>query len=439
MRILHCADIHLGRRRLDGRLPESDFATAFQHIARRAVEWKAKAFLIAGDLFDTPQITPPILRQSAEALAPLRKARIPVIAIEGNHDRTGFARAQHTWMQYLAEEGLLRLLSTPFTVDGPILEPYDKKTGCGAMLELSGVRFIGAGYLGAGTNRKIRAIVEALPKDDIPNVMLLHAGPEYFVGEGGGFRKETLKTLQERIAYLALGHIHKPMMHGGEPGRSWAINPGSPENCTLDEASQKGPRGWAEIEIEPQALPGMKLVQAKIEDCPRRPVLRVDLDVSAWGNKLKAGSEKIKEEAVKAIAKAQPTPETIVRLFLCGDLNIGRIGLEPQKLSLELTEETKTAGVEVNLDDLRLYTGRLGELRPRAGMSNAEIERAALVELLRQKPPQDLEEDIDAVAELYTELRELIASNAAPEAALERLEASPLPARMAEKAKTSFL
>ena len=87
MRIVHCADIHLGRRRLDGRLPDADFAAALQHIAARAVAWKAHAFLIAGDLFDTPQIPPPVLRQAAAALAPLKKARIPVIAIEGNHDR----------------------------------------------------------------------------------------------------------------------------------------------------------------------------------------------------------------------------------------------------------------------------------------------------------------------------------------------------------------
>ena len=86
MRILHCSDIHLGRRRLDGRLPDTDFAEALSRIVDRAIKWKAQVVLIAGDLFDTPQIPPPVLRQAQHCLAPLKKKKIPVVVIESIHD-----------------------------------------------------------------------------------------------------------------------------------------------------------------------------------------------------------------------------------------------------------------------------------------------------------------------------------------------------------------
>ena len=63
MKLIHAADIHLGRRRLDGRLPDSDLADAFRHIAEVAIAEQADAFLLAGDLFDRPQVEPQHLRQ----------------------------------------------------------------------------------------------------------------------------------------------------------------------------------------------------------------------------------------------------------------------------------------------------------------------------------------------------------------------------------------
>jgi exonuclease SbcD len=73
MKIIHAADIHLGRRRLDGRLPDSDFAVAFEHIANQAIAGKADAFLLAGDLFDHPQVEPPHLRQAEDIIGKINR------------------------------------------------------------------------------------------------------------------------------------------------------------------------------------------------------------------------------------------------------------------------------------------------------------------------------------------------------------------------------
>lgn len=431
LRILHGADLHLGRRRLNGRLPDSDFAAAFECLAARAREWRADVMLLAGDLFDAPQIPPPVLRQAEQVLRPLKKARIPVLAIEGNHDRQVLGVSRPTWVRYLAEEGLLTLLATPFTAEGPLLKPYSAETLEGAYVELEGVRFVGAGYLGAGTDRRVAAIAAALPDDRMPTVMMLHAGPEYFVGEGGGFQHETLKLLQAKIVYLALGHIHKPMIHRAEDGRPWAINPGSPENCRLDEADAPGPRGWAEVVIDPEALPGLVLADAAIRECPRRPVLKRELDVTPFGNKLKAGDEAIAHAALKLLASDPPPPGAVVRLYLTGQLNIGRITLEPLTLAELLADAAGIAGVEVNLEKLELFTGRPATGRSLEGLTTAQIERLALEEMLQERPPEGLEDRVTETAELFVQLKRLVAQHAGGEAVLEALETSPLPGAMA--------
>ncbi len=91
MRLFHVADIHLGRRRLDGRLPHSDLAAAFNFVVEKAIEEKVDVFLIAGDLFDRPTVEPPHLRQAQQVLGRLKASGIRAIAIEGNHDRAVYS------------------------------------------------------------------------------------------------------------------------------------------------------------------------------------------------------------------------------------------------------------------------------------------------------------------------------------------------------------
>src|SRR6266478_5701295 len=293
MKIVHAADIHLGRRRLDGRLPDKDFADAFDFIARKAIEESADVFLIAGDLFDRAQVEPPHLRQAQQVLAQLKAARIPVIAIEGNHDKAFIHSEDPTWLQYLAEDELLILLHTRFDATGPLLTQWESSRFGGAWSDLGGVRFVGAGYLGAATPHKVREIASRL-EPDRTHVLLLHAGPEYFLGEGGGFSSADLEVLRQKVCYLALGHIHKPMLHG-----DWACNPGSPENCDVREAGYEGPRGYAVVEINPARRD--KPLSIRRCDNPRRECHRLTLDCTAFGNKLKKGAEALVDEAVDLI------------------------------------------------------------------------------------------------------------------------------------------
>ena len=167
----------------------------------RAIAEAADVFLIAGDLFDRAQVEPPHLRQAQQVLVRLKEAGIPVVAIEGNHDKAFLHSEAPTWLHYLAEDDLLILLRTPFdgsrSAVGPVGEPA-RRGARGLTWGASG--FVGAGYLGAATPHKVHEIAARL-EPDRTHVLLLHAGPEYFTGEGGGFSKEDLEALRERVCY----------------------------------------------------------------------------------------------------------------------------------------------------------------------------------------------------------------------------------------------
>lgn len=426
MKLYHAADIHLGRRRLDGRLPDGDFATAFDQIVSRAIADEADLFLLAGDLFDRPQVEPPHLGQALTILRRLKEAGIPVVAIEGNHDKAFVHSEQPTWVHHLAEEDHLILLQPRFGPDGAILEKWDAESKTGAWIEFGGIRFVGAGYLGAATPNKVRQIVTAMDAE-VTNVLLLHAGPDYFVGEGGGFSTADLQQLREKTCYLALGHIHKPMQHDG-----WACNPGSPENCDLNEArygvnseGEDEGRGYAVVEIDPKL--DTPLVSLAVRSNFRRPCHRLELDCSPFGNKIKRGVEAFVDAACKAIKPLNPAPDAIVDLRLTGTLNLNRIALDPSLAAVEIAEKTGVFAVALDTTKLNLGSANgAGAENLTDGISREDLERSALGNLLEDENLWGLEEDRQNFAELFFELKESVLHEQSADRLAEQISLSPL-------------
>ena len=421
MKLFHAADIHLGRRRLDGRLPDSDFADAFEHVARAAIDGKADVFLLAGDLFDRAQVEPPHLRQAQRVLGLLRDARIPVIAIEGNHDKSFLSSSAPTWLDFVAQDDLLILLRTHFDATGPLLAPWDTATKCGAWIDLGGVRFTGAGYLGAATPHKVRQIVERLGADT-RHVMLLHAGPDYFVGEGGGFSSGDLAAIREKISYLALGHIHKPMLHGG-----WACNPGSPENCELreaaydhDRAGAAVPRGYAVIEIDAHTA------HVEIRSNPRRPCVHLDLDCTPFGNKLKNGVTALEKAAVKLIVARDLPRGAAIELRLIGRINLDRVAFDAEAVSLHLEQASGAAVVSINPAGLNLDDATLAGVAAGETISREALERAALRSLIDGEHLWGLDGEQESAADLFYELKEGVHRGRSPQELAETIRASAL-------------
>lgn len=432
MKIIHIADIHLGRRRLDGQLSDQDFADAFASIVDTAISEKVDLFLIAGDLFDRPQVDPPHLSQALRILRKIKEAGIPVVAIEGNHDKAFVHSDLPTWVEHLATEGLLILLKPKFDSEGAVLEEWDPETLSGSWIEIDGVRFTGAGYLGAATPNKVRQIVRAMDAS-AANVLLLHAGPDYFVGEGGGFSSEDLKSIKDKVCYLALGHIHKPMLHGG-----WACNPGSPENCDLNEAnygySKEGSdtgRGYALLEID--NAKDEPLVSLEIRSNPRRPVHRLELDCTPFGNKLKNGVEAFIKAAVKAVRQFGPEEDAIIDIRLVGKLNLNRIALDPKSAALEIKTATGVHEVAIDPSALNIATGTgieggdSGE-----GIPREELEKNALKRLVEEVPFWGLEEERSEFADLLFKLKEAVQQGQSEDQLTEHLSTSPLVAKVTQ-------
>lgn len=424
LKFIHCSDIHLGRQRMGGKLPDQDFATALQYVVRYTLEQQADALLIAGDLYDSPNIQPPVLLQATSCLMPLKEAGIPVFAIEGNHDRATVTGETHTWVRYLNDIGLIHLLTIPFTAEGPQITPWDEQQKKGSYIDFQGVRILGAGYLGAGTIKRARAIAEAMQswQQEVGAViMLLHAGPDYVVQEGGGFSKENLEFLHETVDYLALGHIHKPMNHGG-----WAINPGSPEHVRLEECRYDGQaRGMAVVEIDPTAE--QPLIRAEIISVPKRQVISLRYDCSPHSTKTKRAMDAIKTDIIEKLRELGAAPGHAVRLELTGAVNLGRIRLDTEALALYLEETLPVQAVEVNSSGLQLAGSEgseAGSIREIASREALELD--AIKQLVNGNPLPGLEEQSEQLARLFYQFKEDVRNQASAQEIRERLSANQL-------------
>ena len=273
MRFIHAADLHLGYQQYGSRERFDDFSKAFLHIVDQATSRQVDFVLLAGDLFNKRTVDPLAMRVAIEGLTRLRIADIPVIAVEGNHERAHY-RDQYSWLEFLDALGYLRLLN-PRIVDGcAVLEPHGDEGGAYVDV-LDGIRVFGIKYYGASMTKALGLFADALAQIDHSGVdftiLLSHAGlegqlPRY----SGTITHNDLAPLRERINYLALGHIHKPYAADG-----WIYNPGSPETWNIEEAAWRE-RGYYLVEVQPGADPDH---QAELVATPRRPFHRLRLQV----------------------------------------------------------------------------------------------------------------------------------------------------------------
>ena len=400
---------------------------------------RADVFVLAGDLFDRPQVEPGHLRQAQEVLQILYRAKIPVVAIEGNHDRTYVHSDDTTWVGFLAEDGLLQLLRPKFGPKGAVLTPWDRVNRQGAYVEHGGVRFVGAGYLGAATPAKVRQVLSALDGSK-PSVLILHAGPDYFVGEGGGFSKEDLAAMREKVAYLALGHIHKPMVHDG-----WACNPGSPENCDLREAGySQGKdgkdvnRGYAVVEIDP--IDPNKPVSLQLRSNPRRPICRAALDCTPFGKKLKGGAAALVNAAAEVIEKLRPGSDAVIDLRLLGNLNLNHLALDQAGISSEICRASGVFAVSLDATQLNLADGADGSGSAASeGLSREEMERQAIRKITSEELLWGLAAEREAFATIFFALKEAVRSGKGPDVIAELIASDLLveKIRSAKEAQTA--
>jgi DNA repair protein SbcD/Mre11 len=251
---IHIADTHLGYEQYGVRERFNDFSRAFWDIMDEAVNRPVDFVVIAGDLFNKRAIDAQTLIHAIEGLKKLKEKRIPVIAIEGNHDRS-YYRDGISWLQFLCHQEYLTLLA-PIMRDGaPVLGQWQSDTMRGSHVDLLGgrLRVYGLPWQGAATNHSMEGLAEALASAHAEEesagieyrLLMMHTGIEGIVPRVQGLPSMAqFQPLQTYVDYLALGHVHKPYEFDG-----WIYNPGSTETCGAEESAWED-RGYYVVEID---------------------------------------------------------------------------------------------------------------------------------------------------------------------------------------------
>lgn len=333
-RFLHMADCHLGYRQYNSRDRYNDFTRAFISVVRTAVEEAVDFVVLAGDLFEKRTIDALTLAAAMRGLERLKDAGIPCIAVEGNHELSHYSEALG-WMEFLAERGLLILLSPTFHKDGVELPAYEKRSG--AYYEpVEGIRVYGMRYLGSGTATAVERMAAALTSQAERadyTILIAHTGVEGVLpGESGGLSHRQLAPLRPSVDYLALGHIHKPFDFDG-----WIYNPGSLETCSMTEAAWPE-RGFylVEVDTEREREADEPAHRVALHSNPRRPFVRLRFatDHTASPEDLYLQCAQFVERKARDAGRQSDENAPVVELRLTGVLPFDRAALELERLDL---------------------------------------------------------------------------------------------------------
>jgi DNA repair protein SbcD/Mre11 len=408
MRFMHIADVHLGYQQYGSKERFNDFSAVFLHIVEQAIAQQVAFLLVAGDLFEKRTVDPLAMRVAVEGLRMLQEAGIPVLAVEGNHEKAHY-RDQYSWVDFLDGLGYLHLLNPRFEEERVILEPYGEEGG--AYLDLpGGVRVYGIKYYGASTGKVFGLFTQALAEIDHSDVqftiLMAHAGlegqlPRY----SGTLTHNDLAPLREQIDYLALGHIHKPYTAEG-----WIYNPGSPETWSIEETAWPE-RGYFLVEVQPGSNPNH---QARLVSTPRRPFHRSRLEVDALTepNTLYDAVRKLLQREGSSVPR-EPAP--VVELTLSGILPFNRFDLDLDFVKTLIEEAWSPLVTRVQ----NRTTPADFEVAVDMEASRPELERAIIRELLERDARY--RSAAEEWAQIALDVKRLALEDSTPEAVIDHL------------------
>lgn len=278
-KVAHLADLHLGYSHLASRTDDNrnqrqvDFEQSALTVARYLAEQKPDLVLVAGDLLHDTNMYPAALAGAVRFCRILQEAKIPLLAIGGNHDEAE-AEGRYNGLLFLQEHADLQLLLRQ--------DPVDIKD-----LRIHPVSY----RIISRSARSGESLKPFQWSSEKANILLAHG---YAAGEGvaplpeGSDIEIPQAWLEDsRFAACLLGHIHT---HKKISERSFYA--GSLERRNFGESSEE-PAFWIH-NIEEGALVESTSVKVSdlSEDLPR-PM--IDLQVDAQDLSLRELDEKILE------------------------------------------------------------------------------------------------------------------------------------------------
>ena len=199
MKIVHCSDLHLGKRFSGNKdyvkKRYMDFFNAFATFIDKVEEIKPDVCLIAGDIFDKKEINPDILSKTEYLFKRLRDSvKKDIIAIEGNHDNSRIL--EESWLEYLQEQNILKVFY------------YNKDFGEKNYLKIDDINFYPVGYPGFMIDEALTKLSEKLNPQE-KNIVLVHTGISGSTNTLPGLVSTSILDLfKDKAIYIAGGHIH---------------------------------------------------------------------------------------------------------------------------------------------------------------------------------------------------------------------------------------
>ena len=241
IRILHSADWHLGQT-LQGWNREAEHVDALAALVEIAVARDIDALIVAGDVYDTQNPSERAEKLLFDTLLTLR-ARLPhlvMIVLAGNHDPAGRIEAPHSLFRQLGVHVVGRIARKDGAIDfDRHLVAIPARDG-GESVHVLALPYLGPAALppidrrgeapGSPVVRVVRAFhdeVVATARARIGAAALVVTGHLAVAGatesEGaerriliGGEHAVPSDLFPEDVAYVALGHLHRPQAIGRE-------------------------------------------------------------------------------------------------------------------------------------------------------------------------------------------------------------------------------
>jgi exonuclease SbcD len=292
MRIVHCSDLHLGRRLPPLPLVDRRCLETFRHasflalksLADLCLAEQASLLLIAGDLVDAWDRNHQVGLRLVSQLLRLEHSRTKVFWVRGNHD---------------AESRIITTLLLPSHVRELGIDRVES-----VVLEDSGVVLHGRSYPRRSTFENLLADYP----DPIPNLLnvgILHTSADGAVLDDGYAPCGRRELVRRGYQYFALGHSHTPERISE---RAAVVYSGCLQGRTFLES---GPRGAMLITTE-----GTRVVRIEHRalDAVRFGALRVDV---VRTDTIDAVAEAV-HRAVSAACHAHRPRRLVVRLILEG-------------------------------------------------------------------------------------------------------------------------
>ena len=290
MRIIHCADLHLDSKmntNLEGEkrsIRRAELNGAFPRMIDYAKEYGIEAIIIAGDLFDTANVSVSVRDMVRDSI--INSPEIEFFYLKGNHDVESFISA----LEELPKN--LHLFTTQW-------KSYELRNG---------VVITGAELESVNSN----TLYDNLLLDvDKVNIVTLHGQEVGYTSKKRNTAENIdINRLKDKcIDYLALGHIHSYRLRSLDQRGMYCYS-GCIEGRGFDEC---GEHGFVLLEIDDDT----KKIEPVFIPFAKRKIYELVMDVSGAD-----GSVKAADMIADMLSGMDIAPSSMIKLVLIGNVDV---------------------------------------------------------------------------------------------------------------------